>query len=69
MASSYKSVIRQDSLKFHPSKSLKFLNKNLEALRDPSKLNGVRSLIGYVCDTVMNMISQAFNVPSYSQVS
>ena len=68
MASSSKSVIYQDSLNFHPSKSLKSPNKNLEALRDPSKLtrNGMRSLIGYVCDTVMNMISQAFNVPSHS---
>ena len=66
MASSSKSVICQDSLNFHPSKSLKSPNKNLVALRDPLKLNGMRSLIGYVCDTVMNMISQAFNVPSHS---
>ena len=63
MASSSKSVICQDSLKFHPSKSLKSPNKNLEALRDPSELNGMRSLISYVCDTV---ISQAFIVPSHS---
>ena len=31
--------------------------------------NGVRSLIGYVCDTVMNMISQAFNVLSVLNIS
>ena len=48
MASSSKSVIPQDSLKFP---------KNLEALRDPSELNSVRSLIARVCNNVMNIIS------------
>ena len=66
MASGSKSVIPQDSLKFHPSKLLNSPKEKLEVLRDPSELNGVRSLIGYVCNTVMNMIIQAFNVPSHS---
>ena len=48
MASSSKSVIPQDSLKFHPSKLLNSPKENLETLRDPSELNGVRSLIGCV---------------------
>ena len=60
MASSSKSVIPQDSLKFYPSKLLTSPKENLEALRDPSELNGARSLIGYVCNTVMNVISQCF---------
>ena len=66
MASSSKSIIPQDLLKFHPSKLYNSPKEKLEALKDPSELNGVRSLIGYVCDTVMNMISQAFYVPSHS---
>ena len=54
MASSSKSVISQDSLKCHPSKLLNSPKENLEALRDPSESNGVRSLM---CNTVMNVIS------------
>ena len=42
----------QDSLKFHSSELLNSPKEKLEALRDPSELNGVRSLIGYVCNTV-----------------
>ena len=60
MSSSSKSVIPQDLLKFHPSKLLNSPKENLETLRDPLELNGVRSLIGYVCNTVMNVISQCF---------
>ena len=50
MVLSSKSVIPQDSLKFHPSKLLNSPKEKLEALRDPSELNGVRSLISYVCN-------------------
>ena len=66
MVLSSKSVIPQDSLKFHPSKLLNYPKEKLKVLRDPYELNGVRSLIGYVCNAVMNMISQAFYNPSYS---